>query len=234
MLPALAGVAVAIVTTQVAAFASSLRASRIRPVDALREARIERRGISWIRAVLGSASPPRRRGADRVARSGAAGGPDDTGPAAIPLMLLSATLLAPLLARPFVAVLGMPLRLFGGASGSLARANLRTDLGRVAAVATPVMLAAGLAFTFVGAKLDMQDQTVAQSRDRTTADYVLEPRDSAHLPPGLVADAARAPGVAAISGTFATSVTAAADGDPRAAPARAVDPATLRRSSTSA
>ena len=45
--------AVAIVTTQIAAFASSLRASRIRPVDALREAQIERRGISWIRAVLG-------------------------------------------------------------------------------------------------------------------------------------------------------------------------------------
>ena len=229
VLPAIAGVAVAIVTTQAAAFASSLRASRIRPVDALREARIERRGISWIRAVLGVGLAALAALVLVVsARSGAAGGSDDTGPAAIPLMLLSATLLAPLLARPFVAVLGLPLRLFGGASGSLARANLRTDLGRVAAVATPVMLAAGLAFTFVGVKLHMRDQTVAQSRARTTADYVMKANDSGHLPPGLVAEAARATGVGAISGTFATTVTATADGATSfAVLARAVDPATL-------
>ena len=42
-LPFVAGLAAAIVTTQVAAVASARRASRIRPTEALREATVKRR-----------------------------------------------------------------------------------------------------------------------------------------------------------------------------------------------
>lgn len=162
-----------------------------------------------------------------ASRSGSSG-PDDTRPAAIPLLLGAAALLAPLLVTPFAAVLDMPLRLFGGASGSLARANLRSDRGRVAAVATPVMVAAGLVVTFVGAKLDIQHRTIAQAEARTSATDVLAPRGSSTaLPPGLAAAAARVPGVERVSGTFATSLVVAVGGNPRVAPARAVEAATL-------
>ena len=54
--PALAGLGAAIVTTQLAAFVSARRASRIRPTDALREATVQARPISWLRAVVGLAA----------------------------------------------------------------------------------------------------------------------------------------------------------------------------------
>ncbi len=55
-IPVAVGLAAAVVTTQLASFVSGRRASRIRPVDALREAAVERRLITPLRAVAGLAA----------------------------------------------------------------------------------------------------------------------------------------------------------------------------------
>ena len=59
-LPVAGGLIAAVITTQAAAFASARRASRIRPTDALREASVHRRPVSWIRGLAGVGAPHRR------------------------------------------------------------------------------------------------------------------------------------------------------------------------------
>src|SRR3954469_8252832 len=54
--PFAGGLAAAIITTQLAAFVSARRASKIRPTDALREAAVQRRPLSWLRGVAGVAA----------------------------------------------------------------------------------------------------------------------------------------------------------------------------------
>ena len=54
-MPFAGALVVAVVTTQLAAFASARRASRIRPIDALRESAVQRRPVSWIRGLAGLA-----------------------------------------------------------------------------------------------------------------------------------------------------------------------------------
>ena len=68
--------------------------------------------------------------------------------------MLAAALLGPLLALPFVWLLGLPLAGSAAGPGLLARANTRANLRRVASVATPVMLAVSLVCTFLFAKAD--------------------------------------------------------------------------------
>jgi putative ABC transport system permease protein len=110
----------------------------------------------------------------------------------------------------------------------LARANTRANLGRVASVAVPLMLAVSLVCTIFFGKAILGQQTTRQTAQRTTADYVLGAHDAQGLPSDAATAARRVAGVAQASGSFATSVVVAADGtNPRAFPARAVDADTL-------
>ena len=224
-LPFVVGVVVAVVTTQLAAFASARRASRIRPTEALREASVRRRPISWLRGLAGLAAVAG--GFAVVTTSG--GGADSSAPAAALVWMVAVALLGPLLAWPFAWLLGLALTAISRGPGLLAGANARANLRRVASVATPLMLAVSLVGTIWFGKTILRQQTIAQTDLRTTADYVLhQETGSSGLPRDTAAAVLRVPGVAAASGSFATSVIVAADGtNLRSIPARAVDPATL-------
>ena len=224
-LPFVVGLVVAVVTTQLAAFASARRASRIRPTEALREASVRRRPISWLRGLVGLAAVAG--GFAVVTTSG--GGADSAAPAAALVWMVAVALLGPLLAWPFAWLLGLALTAVSRGPGLLAGANARANLRRVASVATPLMLVVSLVGTIWFGKTILRQQTIMQTDLRTTADYVLREETGSHgLPRDTAAAVRRVPGVAAASGSFATSVIVAADGtNLRSIPARAVDPTTL-------
>jgi len=223
-LPFVAGLAIALTTTQLAVFASARRASRIRPTDALREAAVQRRLVSWRKGLVGAATLV----AGILAVSVSGGGRESSAPAATLLLMVAAALLGPLLAWPFARLLGLPFMAFGNGPGLLARANTRANLTRTASLAAPVMLAVSLICTIYFGKAILERQTAAQTAQRTTAAYVLQARSGPGLPAGVAADARRIPGVAHVAAALSTSVVVAADGaNLRSFPAQAVDASTL-------
>lgn len=226
-LPFAAGLAVAVLTTQLAAFASGRRASRIRPTDALREASVQRRPVSWLRGLTGLAALAAGVGVLFFILGGGSSGQSDA-PAATMILMVAAALLGPLLALPFAWLLGLPLAALSRGPGMLARANTRANLRRVASVATPVMLAVSLICTILFAKSAYQQETTAQTAHRTTAEYVIRADDAPGIPHGVTAAVARVPGVAVASGTLATTAIVKADGvNPSAVEARGVDASSL-------
>src|SRR4051812_1018182 len=223
-LPFVAGLGIAILTTQIAAFASARRASRIRPTDALREASVQRRPLTLLRGLAGLAALAG--GIAVVTASG--GGSEDSAPAATMVWMVAVALLGPLLALPFVGLIGLPLSRLSRGPGLVARASASANLRRVASMATPMVLAVSLVATVFFGKAMLQQEATSQTADRTTANLVLGAPSAAGLSPGLDAAIRRVPGIRQASGTLATSVVVAADGaNLRAFPARGVDAASL-------
>ena len=228
--PFAAGLLAAVVTAQLAAMASARRASRIHPTEALREAAVPPRRLPWFRLlaglVLAGAGAWALADAARTVDSGGA----DVAALVTFVWMLSAAMLGPVLARPLSALLGAPVALLGRAPGQLARINLRTNLRRVASVATPVMLAVALGGTILITKTTMQQQAADESAARTRADIVLRTTDGSAVPWDVAQAAAGLDDVETSSGTLATSVVA---GDYGASlhllPALAVDSATIDR-----
>ena len=229
-LPLIADLVAAIATTQLAAFVSARRAAKIRPTDALREATVQRRPVSWLRAVAGLVALAGGIAVVLLAAHSSGGLRQSDAPIAAMVLMVAAALLGPLLAWPFAWLVGSPLAAFGGASGLLAWANTRANLRRAASVATPLMLAISVVSTMYIAKTILHKETHAQTAKRTTAAYVLRARQTAGLSGDIAAAARRLPGVANASGTIATSVLVAADGtNLNPFPARGVDVDTLER-----
>ena len=227
-LPLLAGLAAAIVTTQLAALVSARRASRIRPTDALREAAVQHRPVSWFRAAAGLAALAGGVAVVLLAAHDAGGLHESDAPAAAMVLMVAAALLGPLLAWPFACLVGRPLAAFRSGPGLLASANTRTNLRRAASVATPLMLAISVVSSLFIAKSILHKETHAQTAKRTTAAYVLRADGTKGLSADVAASARRLTGVAAASGTIATSAVVAADGtNLRRIPARTVDPDTV-------
>ena len=229
-LPLLAGLVAAVATTQLAAFASARRASRIRPTDALREATVRRRPVSWLRAVAGLTVLAGGIAFVLLAARHSGGLHESDAPAAAMVLMVAAALLGPLLAWPFASLTGWPLAASGSGPGLLAWANTRANLRRAASVATPLMLAISVVSTMYIGKTILHKETHEQTASRTTASYVLRAREGSGLPAEVAAAARRLPGVAEASGTVSTSVVVAADGtNLQSFPARGVDIDTLDR-----
>lgn len=204
------------------------RAGRVRPLDALREAVVDRPGMPLSRWLCGGA-----------ALAGALYllvGPVVYGPAealrrksSIPgvmLLVLALAVLAPVLVPPAARLLGWPLVRLPGATGLLVRETARAGTRRTAATAAPVLLAIGLATSLLGATATI---------DRARADEARPPGAVVVVPagtPGLnraAVDRLRAlPGVE-VSAAYPTTVYDLEDGTALLRrPAQAVDPGALR------
>ncbi|WP_405840336.1 ABC transporter permease [Streptomyces platensis] len=157
-----------------AAWAATNGPMRISPIAALREAEVERRAMPTGRAVgalvmLGLAWASwdwyGRRTGPHEAINGTM--------ALCLLLILSAWLLLPLLVRPIAALSALPGRLLSRYSGTLAAANSAAATRRVAAMAGPVLIAAGLsAILLCGNSVSQQTDsrpTVVSASTRTTA-----------------------------------------------------------------
>ncbi|MFE2603788.1 FtsX-like permease family protein [Streptomyces mirabilis] len=169
-----------------AAHISSRRIARIRPAEALAEARAERTRPAWGRILTGLALLAG--GVVLVAVLSVL----RTEPASTPVTFLavvvlasSVALLGPLLVRAAVAVLGGPLALTGPSS-RLARANLRGHAARMASVVTPLTLLIGMTCTVLFVQPTLGNAARAQAREGIRADWVVAAQG-----PGVPAEAAR-------------------------------------------
>ncbi|MFD7708455.1 ABC transporter permease [Streptomyces sp. NPDC059786] len=185
--PLFAAVGATLLGAWAAARISSRRVVRIRPAEALAEARTD--GARTARGRVLAGLLLLAGGAVLVGVLSSL----RTEPASTPVTFLAVivfacavALLGPLLVRAAVAVLGGPLRLTG-AGGKLATANLRGNATRMASVVTPLTLLIGMTCTVLFVQPTLGDAARAQAREGIRADWVV-----AGQGPGVPAEAARA------------------------------------------
>ncbi|MFJ7292436.1 ABC transporter permease [Streptomyces collinus] len=184
--PPLAALAATLFGAWAAARIASRRVARIRPAEALAEARSERTRPAWGRLLAGLLLLAG--GVALVALLSAL----RTEPASTPVTFLavvvlsaSVALLGPLLIKAAALLLAGPLRLTGP-GGRLATANLRGNAVRMASVVTPLTLLIGMACTVLFVQPTLGDATRAQAGEGIHADWVVTSRG-----PGVPSEAAR-------------------------------------------
>jgi putative ABC transport system permease protein len=212
-IPKVVAVGSALLISLAAAFVAARRAARTRPTEALAEAAIQRRWLSAVRLILavlffGGGI------ALFIVTIAVMTGPiaaSTAGPSVL-LWAIGLALIAPGITRVMLAVLRWPVRAVTGTAGYLATLNARTRTIRMAAVVTPIMLATGIAT----ANIYLQTTQVAVANEayaeNLRADLVLNSSTGA-LPPTLVDEVRRVPGVAAASEFASTTGFVAAPYD---------------------
>lgn len=184
--PLFAAVGATLLGAWAAAQISARRIARIRPAEALAEARVERSRPTWGRIAAGIALLAG--GAVLVAVLSVL----RTEPASTPVTFLavvvlasSVALLGPLLVKGAAALLAGPLGL-AGPGGKLATANLRGNAARMAAVVTPLALLIGMTCTVLFTQPTLGNAARAQAREGIRADWIVAAQG-----PGVPAEAAR-------------------------------------------
>ena len=221
---------VGVVVTIVAALVPALRATRVTPMAALREAELQdakRRGrvVTAVAVAVGLAGLA-------MMLYGLFGGIEDSGTAAgllgggAALMLFGVSLFSPRLVRPLASITGRPLEALRGLTGRLARENAMRKPGRTATTAAALMI--GLALVvFVTIFASGLKTSVAKTIDESfRGEIVLQNSDGFSPIPREALDRARAvDGVETVSSiAYATGQLPRGGDTVRVA---AVDPATL-------
>ncbi len=220
---------VGVVVTVAAALNPALRATRVTPMAALREAELQdtkKRGrvvtaIAVGVGVIGLA----------MMLVGLFGGIEDSGSAAgllgggAALMLFGVSLFSPRLVRPLASVTGRPLERLRGITGRLARENAMRKPGRTATTAAALMIGLAL-IVFVTVFAAGINSSIAKTIDDSfRGEIVVQNTDGFSPIPRDALDVARGvDGVSTVSSiTYATGELAGGQGIQLAA----VDPATL-------
>ncbi|MFG2622500.1 ABC transporter permease [Streptomyces sp. NPDC048507] len=237
--PVLVAVAVEVAVAVVGSYAAARRAGRVRPMEALGDAAVDRRVMTtgrWLWAVghllvlstvlvLLTTVPT---GTDRD--------PQLRDPQNLPvwallidvMAVMAVALFAPVLVPALARVLTLPLLPAPGAVGLLARQNALTALRRTISTATPMFLVIGLTGTVVGSTLTFGDARTVQSREALRAGYVVAPDGGPVLTPDTVERLRALPGVSTTTTrtTWLNALTAGSDsgaGAPGAIAATVVD-----------
>ena len=145
---AAASVVVGVVATVAAGAVPAVRASRVAPLAALREATVDQSGLSRGRAVAGLVVTA----AGVVAVVGALAGGEAASMglagAGAAATMVGVVVLGPVAARPVASMLGWPASRLGGASGVLARRNAVRNPRRTAGSATALLVGVGVVVLF--------------------------------------------------------------------------------------
>ncbi|MEU4570231.1 FtsX-like permease family protein [Micromonospora sp. NPDC023956] len=226
---ALSAVAVSAATVLAAVSAALIaarRTVRIRPTEALGEAAVEPARSSRVRLVAGLVALGGGVGIGvglamfpAVVRGQAALG---VATGMLFVFVLAAALLAPWINRYAARALGPVLRAVWGDSGYLAAANLRANAQGMATVLTALVLSVGFGGSIWFLQDNLQQETVAQTRDGMLAQHALV--SAVGLPATAVADAREVPGVVAATGIRRTSVIVPMMGAAEPVDAQAIDP----------
>jgi len=199
-LPPVAAVGGVVIAAVTAAWIAGLRASRIRPVEALAEAAVERRGrlADVVRASTGlfalAGGTTLAEVASHMTASAAAG----TAIGLVTTLVIAAALLAPWLTRIAAAVCAAGLRQLG-VPGRLAAVNLATSARRLAPVLSALVLAVALGSSLWFLQTSIQHVAAQQSRAGLRAGQVIT-TTGAGLPPAVTQAARHVPGVVAAAG----------------------------------
>ncbi|MDN3252425.1 FtsX-like permease family protein [Streptomyces sp. MA25(2023)] len=124
-----------------------------------------------------------------------------------PMLLITAVaLLAPVVVRPLTRLLAwLPARL-PGAAGMLVRENAAAGVRRTAAVAAPVLVTVALAGSLLGATATLNEAGATETRERTTADFVVEAPGDGGFDAETVDRLRAVPGTATVSPASSTAV----------------------------
>jgi putative ABC transport system permease protein len=139
--------AVGVVVTLIAGLTPAVKASRVAPLAALRDVEVDRSGASIVRAVLGTLVT-----ASGVALVVTASNSADSAMARAGLgsllTVVGAVMVGPVVARLATAIIGIPVRMFGGQSGKLARRNSMRNPRRTAGTASALMIGTAVVALF--------------------------------------------------------------------------------------
>jgi putative ABC transport system permease protein len=167
----------AVLVAAIAAWIASLRASRVRPHEALVETSVERTGLVIIRPVLGLVALAG--GITLSAVSASVNGDAAAGisVATVFALVVAVALLGPVLLRTAAATIG---RLVGatGVTGRLAGANVGASTRQLSVVLSSVVLAVALGGSLWFVQSSEQHVAADQARDGVRADYVVTPPPS--------------------------------------------------------
>jgi len=208
-LPPLVAAAAASLFAVLAAWVASLRASRIRPVEALAETSVERRGIGVVRALLGIVALA---GGIVLAVTSASASGDSAASisvATVATLVAAIGLLGPLVIRAAAATVGRVLHSFG-VTGRLAVANTASSARQLAAVVSSLVLAVALGGSLWFLQTSEQHTAAGQVRAGLTADYVVTPA-STGIPAGATDALRQISGVRAVAGVVHSTMFAKHD-----------------------
>jgi putative ABC transport system permease protein len=205
-LPPVVAVGGVLIVAVAAAWIAGLRASRIRPVEALREATVERRGrlADVVRGLLGLAALAGGIVLAGVAAHLTASAAAGTAIGLVATLVVAVVLLAPWLTRIVVAICTAALRRLG-IPGRLAAANLAASARRLSPVVSSLVLAVALGGSLWFLQTSIQHAGAQQSRAGLVADQVMTTA-GAGLPGGLAQAARHVPGVAAAAGVVRSTM----------------------------
>jgi putative ABC transport system permease protein len=203
-LAGLAGLAV----TLIAALAPAHKATRVAPVQALREAAPAPAVFSARRLAIGLAVTAA--GIALLLAGLFAGATLAVTSAGAALCFVGVTVLGPLAARPLAYLIGYPLTRLRGCTGRLARGNTMRNPKRTSATAAALMIGLALivatSVMVASARALLEGQVGAAAR---TSFYVQATSADIGPPPTLARALASAPGVRAVTEVRATDATVA-------------------------
>jgi putative ABC transport system permease protein len=210
--------------------AATVRAGRIRPAEALREAAADTTAMTPGRWLFGTGILATGMGllVWRLLTDPGETLHRKTYTTQPMLLIIAVALLAPLLVRPIIRALAwLPARL-PGATGMLLRENANTQLRRTSAVAAPILVTVALAGSLLGTTATIAEAKATEMRTQTIADLIVQREEAGPAFDDRRLTAVRAvPGVKVMASS-ATTVYTLEDGVALIrSQARAVDPGTL-------
>ncbi|MFF2080119.1 FtsX-like permease family protein [Kitasatospora sp. NPDC058162] len=205
-LPLLASFVVGVAAALAGSAATLVRVSLIRPVEVLRESAVERRGMTPVRWLLGTAMLVGAVVAGVViARTEPYLAASARKYETVPVLYVGAVaLLAPVLLRPVTRLLTRPLRASTKAGPLLVRENILTSRRRTAATVAPIVVAVGLVGTLLTMQKSGDASALARQRMEVHAAGVVVPGGSGS---GAGIDARTMERLAAVPGVKITPVT---------------------------
>jgi putative ABC transport system permease protein len=209
--------------------AASWRAGRTGPTQALREASVDTRTMTWGRWLFGAGllltaavtlglalvSDP----GDLLHRKTYVSRPM--------LLITAVALLAPVVVRPLTRLIAWLPAQLPGAGGMLVRENAAAGVRRTAAIAAPVLVTVALAGSLLGATATLNEAKATETREQTAAAFVITPASSAGFDAVTLRKLREVPGTE-VSATSSSAVYVLEDGVALSKDeARAADPGPL-------
>lgn len=198
-IPVVVAAAVTLLAAVGATMIASGAATRTRPTEALAESALPRRWLTASRLIFAIVALAGAMALAIVTASVMTGSvaASTAGPSAI-LWAGGLALLAPGLTRVLLAIVGGPVRAFTGTAGHLAMLTAKARHIRLAAAATPVMLATGLATALIYIQVSQSAVSERIFSESLRADAVVTSATGG-LDSALVDEVGAQPGVAAAS-----------------------------------
>ncbi|HET7719315.1 MAG TPA: FtsX-like permease family protein, partial [Acidimicrobiales bacterium] len=196
------------IVTVLSALAPALRASRVKPIAALRDMAVDSSGASLRRTIVGMAITGAGVAAFGAGVAGSGSGALTMLGAGAVTTIIGVFVLGPVIARPVMGALGVPVARLSGTTGRLAAENAKRSPKRTSATASALMIGVALV-SFITILATSTKASVSDTVGKSLrADYVVGSGGfgGAGLSPTLGAEVAKLPEVAAVSPVRSTPV----------------------------